>query len=171
MKPKSIHGTTGKALRKNRKGGIEGLPLQLMIIIMVATLGTAIIVGWMGNIEEPSTIDKVVVQNDDIDLTKVNSTYGATTGSFGPLYRTSEDVVITVYDQKGNPLSGATVVLTGLGVSDSEGKTVHGNTDDNGTVVFKDLTLRMNSHVGYIDVGVSKAGYGENSSCRITVVA
>jgi hypothetical protein len=42
MKPISIH-RIGKALRKNRKGGIEGLPLQLMIIIMIATLGTAII--------------------------------------------------------------------------------------------------------------------------------
>ena len=61
MKPKSIHGTTRKALRKNRKGGIEGLPLQLMIIIMVATLGTAIIIGWMGNIEEPDSISRVDV--------------------------------------------------------------------------------------------------------------
>ena len=63
MKPISIHGKD-KALRKNRKGGIEGLPLQLMIIIMVATLGTAIIIGWMGNIEEPHSISRVVIMYD-----------------------------------------------------------------------------------------------------------
>ena len=36
---------------KEDSGGIEGLPLQLMIIILVATMGAAILVGWMGNIE------------------------------------------------------------------------------------------------------------------------
>ena len=171
MKQISIHGK-GKALRKNRKGGIEGLPLQLMIIIMVATLGTAIIIGWMGNIEEPQSISKVDVESGDINLTKINSTYGSSaSGSFGSYYYPHEDVIITVFDQNGDPLSDATVVLTGLGVTDSEGRTVHGNTDDNGTVVFKNLRLRMNGHIGYISVEVSKSGYGENSSCKITVIA
>ncbi len=171
MKQLSIH-RTGKALRKNRKGGIEGLPLQLMIIIMIATLGTAIIVGWMGNIEEPHSIGSVDVESGDLDLTKVNSTYSTTaSGSFGSYYRSNEDVIITVYDQSGNPLSDATVVLSGLGVTDSEGNTVHGNTDDEGRVVFNDLRMRMNSHVGYLTVEVSKSGYGEDSSCRITVIA
>ena len=171
MKQLSIH-RTGKALRKNRKGGIEGLPLQLMIIIMIATLGTAIIVGWMGNIEEPQSISKVDVDSGEIDLTKSSSVYASTsTGNFGSYYYPTKDVVITVYDQNGNPLPDATVVLTGLGVTDSQGHTVHGNTDDNGMVVFKNIRLKMNGHVGYIDVEVSKSGYGENSSCRITVLA
>lgn len=39
-------------------GGIEGLPLQLMIIILVATMGTAIIVGWMGSIETPNPSER-----------------------------------------------------------------------------------------------------------------
>ena len=171
MKPKSIHGTKRTALRKNRKGGIEGLPLQLMIVIMVATLGTAIIIGWMGNIEEPDSISKVEVVSGEIDLSKTSSTYGTTSGSYGSYYTTTKDVAIVVYDQDNNPIPGATVVLTGLGITDSQGKTVHGDTDDNGSVVFKNLRLRMNGNIGYIDVNVSKAGYGENSSCRITVVA
>ena len=172
MKPISIH-RTGKALRKNRKGGIEGLPLQLMIIIMIATLGTAIIVGWMGNIEEPHSIGKVVVDSGEIDLTGVNSTYSSnsTVRGTGNIYYCNEDVIISVYDQNGNPLSDATVVLTGLGVTDSDGGTVHGNTDVDGTVTFNDLKLRMTGHVGYINIDVSKSGYGENSSCRITVIA
>ena len=172
MKPKSIHGI-GKALRKNRKGGIEGLPLQLMIIIMIATLGTAIIVGWMGNIEEPHSISRVEVDSGEIDLTGINSTYSSnkTIKSAGNVYCANEDVIISVYDQNGDPLSDATVVLTGLGVTDSDGNTAHGTTDENGTVTFSDLKLRMTGHVGYITVNVSKSGYGENSSCKITVIA
>ena len=172
MKPISIH-RIGKALRKNKKGGIEGLPLQLMIVIMVATLGTAIIIGWMGNIEEPHSISRVEVDSGDIDLTGVNSSYtnNSTVRGANNLYQANEDVVISVYDQSGNPLSGATVVLTGLGVNDSKNTTPHGTTDENGTVVFSDLKIRMTGHVGYITVEVSKSGYGENSSCRITVIA
>ena len=46
-------------MRKNKKGGIEGLPLQLLIIIVVASLGLTMMVGWINNIEEPSTISRV----------------------------------------------------------------------------------------------------------------
>ena len=172
MKPISIH-RTGKALRMNKKGGIEGLPLQLMIVIMVATLGTAIIVGWMGNIEEPHSISKVEVDSGEMDLTSVSSAYSnnTTIRGAGNVYYSNEDVIISVYDQNGDPLSDATVVLTGLGVTDSNGNTAHGTTDGNGTVTFSDLKLRMTGHVGYITVEVSKSGYGENSSCKITVIA
>lgn len=174
MKPISIHGFKRKVLRKNRKGGIEGLPLQLMIIIMIATLGTAIIIGWMGNIEEPHSISNVVVESGDVDLTKSNTAYSSYTvlnGNNGSVYYATEDVVISVYDQNGDPLSDATVVLSGLGVTDSSGNTAHANTNADGKVVFKNLRMRMTGHVGYIDVEVSKSGYGENSSCKITVIA
>ena len=173
MKLKSVHKEIRKALRKNRKGGIEGLPLQLMIIIMIATLGTAIIVGWMGNIEEPQSIGKVVVDSGDIDLTGSSPVYSSNNalGSNNNTYRSNETVVITVYDQSGNPLDGATVVLTGLGVTDSNGNTAHGTTNDDGTGTFSNLKMKMTGHVGYITVEVSKSGYGEDSSCRITVIA
>ena len=144
-----------------------------MIVIMVATLGTAIIIGWMGNIEEPHSISKVEVDSGDIDLTGVNSSYSgnSTVRGAGNVYTSNEDVVISVYDQSGNPLADATVVLSGLGVSDSNSKTPHGTTNEDGTIVFSNLKVRMTGHVGYIDVMVSKSGYGENSSCRITVIA
>ena len=163
MKPISIH-RIGKALRKNRKGGIEGLPLQLMIIIMIATIGTAIIVGWMGNIKE------VVIENDCIDLTKDRTT--SSSYSQGVSYRAvGQDIIITVFDQNMNPLSGATVVLDGLGIVDKDGHTVHGTTDDSGSVTFSGLKLKMTGHTGFVDVEVSKSGYGENTSCSIFVIA
>mgnify|MGYP003225205835 CR=1 FL=1 len=54
-------------IRTDRSGGIEGLPLQLMIVILVATMGTAIIVGWMGNIEAPHAIGDVETPGPIID--------------------------------------------------------------------------------------------------------
>src|SRR5215469_16865285 len=103
-----------KKLNSNKRGSIEGLPLQLMIIIIIATMGTAILVGWMGSIETPKHIGKVEVVSGDIILD----------GN-----RTSEGFLeIYVTDQNGNPLSGATVVLSGLGVTDKNGKTAYTNT-------------------------------------------
>ena len=164
MKLRSVHTEIRKALRKNRKGGIEGLPLQLMLVIIIATLGTAVIVGWMGNIEEPHSIGEVRVDSGEIVMSPV---YSGTTG----YQRVSENIVISVFDQSGNPLEGATVVLSGLGIQDLYGRTVHGVTGDDGTVTFTGTTLKMSGTIGYIGVNVSKAGYGEDSSCRITVVA
>lgn len=144
-------------LKKNRKGGIEGLPLQLMIVILVATMGTAILMGWMGNISEPNSIGTVDVVSGDIILEGNRTETG--------------HAEIFVTDQKGNPLFGATVILTGLGVLGSDGKTAHGTTDASGHVVFDNLriTLRGSTH-GFITVSVSMSDYGENNSTRIAVI-
>ena len=81
-------------LRTDRAGGIEGLPLQLMIVILVATMGTAIIVGWMGNIETPHSIGDVGVE----DIVYCNN--GQITG-----------FSVEVRDQDGNYLEGAVVII------------------------------------------------------------
>lgn len=147
-------------IRRDRSGGIEGLPLQLMIIILVATMGTAVIVGWMGSLETPHSIGEVTVTGDE----------DGTDGVIG-------DLTVRVTDQDGNYLEGATVVLQGLNVrmpaGDGAGQTaVFKTTDGNGTAEFTGLTIDPvgASAVGFIDVIVSKAGYGEDSSTRMTVV-
>ena len=90
-----------KKLRKlNKRGGIEGLPMELMIIVVVATVGTGILVGWMGSIDEPDSIGEVTCSANQIvmtsDTVKTNFT-------------------VTVTDQSGDALKGATVVLFGCG--------------------------------------------------------
>lgn len=160
MELMSIHTVKNKALKKNKKGGIEGLPLQLMIIIIIATLATSILVGWMGNIETPNSIGEVTVDSGEATVRTSN----------GSQY-IDECVTVTVLDQNGNPLADATVVLTGLGITDSEGRTAFSTTDSNGQATFDGLKLKINGHVGFIDVLASKAGYGEDTSCRITVIA
>lgn len=148
-------------ISRDRRGGIEGLPLQLMIMILVATLGTAIIIGWMGNIETPNSISSVELGSSSVTL---NNTSGSD-------YVTSQPIKVRVFDQNNDPLQGATVVLTGYGIMDGD-STVFGETDKDGSVEFESgLTLRMDGKIGYITVKVSKPGYGEDSSCKIAAIA
>lgn len=145
-------------LKNNRKGGIEGLPMELMIIVVVATIGTGILVGWMGNIEAPQTIGDVSCSIDQINMT-------SDTG------KTSFDVVVT--DSTGNGIQGATVVLTGCGINNGKisGGTVSGITDHNGKVSFSNLNVVKNTRgVGYVNVQVSSPDYGEYNNVKIPVV-
>lgn len=135
-------------------GGIEGLPLQLMIIILVATMGTAIIVGWMGSIETPQSIGAV-------DFGDNVTAEDGTIPSF----------TVTVYDQDGNRLSGATVLLDGLNVK-KDGKTAYAITDKDGIATFSDLTIDPagSSRVGYLYVNVEKPGYTAGTENRVMVI-
>jgi hypothetical protein len=147
-----------RKLNKNKKGSIEGLPLQLMIIIIIATMGTAILVGWMGNIDSPQSIGTVEVVSGDIVLNGSSTSDGI--------------VEVYVTDQDGNPLNGATVVLSGLGVTDKNGKTAYQNTDSSGYAVFSDLHITLRgAESGFITVNVSMSEYGENNTARVAVIS
>ncbi len=144
-------------LSENRSGGIEGLPLQLIIVILIATLGTTVILGWMDNIETPQSIGEVQVLSRDIVLTNGETICG--------------DVEVRILDGEGNYIEGASVVITGLGVKNSLGKTPHVETDDEGIASFTDLIITMKgSPIGYLTLNVSAHGYGENNTTRIAVI-
>jgi hypothetical protein len=144
-------------LRKNKKGGIEGLPLQLMIIVLVAALGTAVIVGWVSSVDTPTSIGDVTVGSGDIDMNR------ETNGKIS--------VSISVTDQNGDPLEGVLISLTGCGIRTSENGQVYGNSDRNGNVEFKDLTINSGSGVRFVNVSASKSGYGEDNTARIAVIS
>ncbi|MGM0510053.1 MAG: carboxypeptidase-like regulatory domain-containing protein [Thermoplasmatota archaeon] len=123
-----------KPRKMNETGALEGLPLYLIILVVVAGVGTAIIVGWMmsadstelGSIEvEPVTMD-----TDDKKIT------------------------VTAYDQKDNPLEGATVTIEGCGLVES------GVTDSDGIYSVSDgsPSLPQNENFGSIDVTVKYTG-------------
>ena len=150
-------------LRRNKEGGIEGLPLQLMIIILVATLGTAVMIGWMGSLGTPDHIGSVDVDTGDIVLDMSSGT---------ERYTDSGYVRIRVTDQNGNGLPGATVVLSGCGAVTASGGTIHGVTDAQGYVEFHDIHVSLRgSKIGFINVDVSMSGYGTDSTARIAVIA
>ena len=137
---KQISDFRRRKLSRNRKGGIEGLPMQLMIIIVVAGLGLALMVGWMGNIEAPKSIEDV-----EVDYTKSGNGY---------------EVNVKVYDQDGYGLEGADVIITGLGARSSEfGSGVPvGKTGSDGSVSIPVYLNNIHSY-GYIDIEISKPNY------------
>ena len=92
---KQITHFSKRRMHKNRKGGIEGLPLQLLIIIVIAGLGLGIMDGWMNGISEPDRIDAI-----ETSCEKANGAY---------------QITVRVTDQNGDGVEGADVILTGYG--------------------------------------------------------
>ncbi|MDW5563483.1 MAG: hypothetical protein SA339_09680 [Methanomassiliicoccus sp.] len=153
-----------KSIRKDRNGGIEGLPLQLMIMVVVAGLGTAIILGWMGGIRAPSTIDAVYSNPTEIVLSDGDKD--------GVYSKAGIMLTITAMDQNGEPVKDATVVLDGCDIKTSAGKQVHGTTDASGKVVFTSLTASQTGRsVGFITVTVTKGGMGADSTLTVPVIS
>src|SRR4030065_292013 len=100
-------------LRTDEEGGIEGLPLQLLIMVVVAGLGLTIIMGWMNSIAAPHSIGdvfvtppQIVVFDDDGDGVYTNDGVALT---------------VTVTDENGDRLEGATVVLEGANARTTDG--------------------------------------------------
>jgi hypothetical protein len=150
-------------MRDDRTAGIEGLPLQLLIMVVIAGIGLTIIMGWMNSISTPKAIGEifvtpgqVYVYDDDGD--GVYATYDLTFS-------------VTVTDQGGDRLEGATVLLEGANVRFSSGGSVKGVTDSQGQVVFSGVCVeQFGSGIGLITVTVAKGDYGIDSSFEIPVL-
>src|SRR2546428_10870399 len=84
-------------IRRDERGAIEGLPLQLMIAVIVAGIALAIILGWVLSIQTPNAISRVEATPETVSISGVPTNDKAT-----------KTVTITVraFDQKGNPVGG-----------------------------------------------------------------
>ena len=153
-----------KRMCKDRSAGIEGLPLQLMIMVVIAGLGTAMILSWTGGISAPRTIDAVYSTPSEVILSDPDR---------DGIYRSSSFMlVITVLDQSGEPVEGATVVLDGCNVQTAQGKQPHGTTDSAGKVALSGLTASQTGRsVGFITVTVAKSGMGTDSTLTVPVIS
>lgn len=153
-----------KDIRKDKNAGIEGLPLQLMIMVVVAGLGTAVILGWMGGLSTPNGIDAVYANPTELVLSD---------GDHDGVYtKTGLTLTVSVLDNNGDAVKGATVVLDGCNVLTKDGKQAHGTTDDMGKVTFSGLTASQTGKaVGYISVTVSKSGLGTDTSLSVPVIS
>lgn len=159
-------------MRKRRAGskgwsdcsaGIEGLPLQLLIMVVIAGLGLTIVMGWMNSIAAPHSIGEVFVSPSEIFV------YDAD----GDGLYTADGLMIsvTVTDEGGDRLEGATVVLDGANVMTSDGRPARGVTDSRGQVLFTDLSVEhFGSKLTTVTVTVAKGDYGIDSSFEIPVI-
>ena len=152
-----------KRICGDRDGGIEGLPLQLMIMGIVAGLGTAILVGWMGGLSAPEAIASVNGNPTEILLTD-----GDGDGTFE---NNDATLTIIVRDQNGDPVEGASVVLDGCEVRNSDGSLVYGTTGSDGKLTFDGLSVsHYGDGIGFITVTVAKGGMGTDSSLQVPVI-
>jgi len=148
---------------KDTSAGIEGLPLQLLIMVVVAGLGLTIIMGWMNSIEAPHSIGEIIVMPGEIIVQD--------TDGDGIFTASGVMITVTVADQSGDRLEGATVMLQGANVMTSKGEVVRGVTNSRGQVAFSDLKVeQFGSTLTTITVTVAKGDYGIDTSFEIPVI-
>ncbi|HEY3419972.1 MAG TPA: carboxypeptidase-like regulatory domain-containing protein [Methanomassiliicoccales archaeon] len=150
--------------KRDRSGGIEGLPLQLMIMVLIAGIGSAVLLGWMGNLNAPQSIGSVTATPMELVAHDGNGD--------GIFEARNVDVTITVSDAKGDPVTGATVVLDGCNIAKQDGTRPYGTTDSNGRITLNNLQLTQTGKaVGFVSVTVTKSGYGTDSGLSIPVIS
>ena len=152
-----------KRMMWDRNGGIEGLPLQLMIMVIVAGLGTAVPVGWMGGLSAPEAIASVNAHPNEVLLTDDDSD--------GTYDNDGITLTIIVRDQNGDAVQGASVVLDGCNICNADGSLVYGTTGSDGRVTFSGLSAsHYGSGISFITVTVAKGGMGTDSSFQVPVI-
>lgn len=133
------------SLRKNNEAQVLGLPMYLIIIMIVAVAVIAAVIFMMP--QGSRHIDAQITSGSIISDTG--------TGEIRP----SGDVTIRVVtkDSRADPLSGATVTLSGAGVAREE------ITNDNGEFTFTGVTafLDANKNEDYITVTIRASGFEE----------
>ncbi|MGI6008998.1 MAG: hypothetical protein ACOX8X_02595 [Methanomethylophilus sp.] len=145
-----------RSLGRDRSGGIEGLPLELMIILVVAALGTAVLVGWFGNLDDPEDMAPKTIGDVEINPQQL---YGEDAG-YG------NSVTVTVLDGDGSPIEGAHVLIDGCNgyclAEDGESRLLpQGSTDGNGVCQIDDVLFDLDGETyGYTTVRISAPDYG-----------
>jgi len=119
----------------NKHGAIEGLPLQLIIMVVIAGISLVIILSWL----QPW---KNKVDLESVSVSPASVARGVAT-----------QVTVTAWDTKDNKLSGVVVVLSGAGV------TASGTTDSTGTVKLTITpTLSPGTSSGQVDITATYTG-------------
>ncbi|MDE1820642.1 MAG: hypothetical protein KGJ23_01290 [Euryarchaeota archaeon] len=176
---------------RNRRGALEGLPLYLIILIVVAAIVVAILVGWLSTLKHPAVGN--VTYNVSGSGAQALSQAGATcntasdTACFNPQPNGGctftinplppgnvAGITINVADKGGGSLSGASVQLSGQTISVSASPSDTGVTDSSGNVVFNGVTGTVPPNDGaggfiVIDVTYSSGGIQTQGSAQIPV--
>jgi hypothetical protein len=152
----------GARIAKDDHGSIEGLPLQLMIMGIIASLGTAVIVGWVSSIEAPVYIGQVETDPQEIAVFDEDGD-GVYTASI-------EGLRVRVLDTGGNPIEDAGVLCEGASIDNAHHR-LYGSTDANGELVFHDLSFKITGdRIATIRVSISGQGVAGDYWTEIIVL-
>jgi hypothetical protein len=125
----------------DRNGGIEGVPLQLIIAVVVGMAALAIVIGWIAIAgDTDATLRTVTTDPETIQINgegRINLTV---------------NVTVYIYDSEGNEVDG--VILTFSGSVDE--KVIE--KVDSGDMVQIPAVLSSNSDTAVIEVVAEKGG-------------
>ncbi|HEC87800.1 MAG TPA: carboxypeptidase regulatory-like domain-containing protein [Thermoplasmata archaeon] len=143
------------------KRGIEGLPMRLVIIVVIAGIVLAAIIAVIGEFKPKGnlSIGCISVDGQEGNLKTVNG--------LGEINISDFEVVVKVTDSKGNPVSGASVTITGANGAGS------GKTGDDGkaTIIVRGAKLNANENEEYMKATVSASGYNKHIEEEFIVIA
>ena len=149
-------------IRRDERGAIEGLPLQLMIAVIVAGIALAIILGWVLSIRTPNVISRVDSTPETVNIANA---------PIGRLATATVTITVRAFDQKGNAVSGIAVTLRGSGMERTEIQTDAGDGTADGTATFANVHVQIpaNSPTARIDVTVEASGFPTETDSIIVV--
>ena len=129
---------------RGHAGAIEGMPLQLLIMAIVAVIVLGIILGWIYILSDTDPmIDRIVVDPDEVHLS------GTTTPS----------LTITVLDTDGNNVKGVVIVISGCNldiVKELEAGT--------GSIQLTGIDLPYGRPTGYLSIVAERSGMGRKTT-------
>ena len=174
----------------DKRAALEGLPLYLIIMVVVAGVVIVILLSWLSSVNHAG-IGSISANFYGKGNIAVNI-YGCTTSgaSAGNLCYNSgtsgtcdfsnntkatangPPLVVTVYDTKGNALSGVTVQLSLSAGFDWGSVPTSGTTASNGNVVFSALAghISANTDSGTLSItATDSSGTSTTQSTQLTI--
>ncbi|MEF8879418.1 MAG: hypothetical protein V5A64_03390 [Candidatus Thermoplasmatota archaeon] len=136
-----------RCLKKDERGQVLGLPMYLIIIMIVAVAVIAAVIFMMP--QGSKQIDAQVTQGSLIDL----SGDGEISGN------PSDNIIIKVFtkDERADPISGATITLTGAGVAYEDTTNDAGEVSIDPTSISAELSSNKNDD--YISMTIKASGF------------
>jgi hypothetical protein len=139
---------------RDKCGGLEGMPLQLLIIVVIAVMALGIIMSWMSSVNEPPKAVKIVSISVDGNGEDIDLVNGA-----------PSTIEVIVYDQNLKKIDGALVTLDGCGFDSTSSKTGSSNSET-GTALFDGSKVELPPGIktGEISVTVKKPDYATKTT-------
>lgn len=115
-----------RSIRLDERGALEGMPLQLIIMVVIAGIAISIVIAWLTIFTAP-------------DLAKMELI--SSTPSTDPVRITENTTAITIkaWDTKGNPLESVSIKMSGSNII------VAGLTGSDGTFTASGLNIDIGS--------------------------
>jgi len=136
---------------RDESGGIEGMPLQLMILVIVAGLTLAVVLGWTLSIQGPSVIGGVSTTPATVELGAIPEDEVAS--------RTIS-IQVSAFDGKNQPVRGIVVTIRG---AVDKAYVVPDEADGaaDGTATFSGVRVSLPPGVatGELALTIQKSGY------------